>query len=146
MPSGGGVHPIVPGGRGSAILRVYEQAHRSIPPILNAEGGAVDAGADDDLVALGPHPLDGAQGDAVGLGEGLGIATDHLIGRIAQTAKHRRVQLPVLRACHEFAKVTLARNRHEVVNEYDTRPTIKVEETHFRRGPAILGKMEPKLK
>ena len=86
------------------------------------------------------------QGLAVGLGEGLGIATDHLIGRIAQTAKHRRVQLPVLRACHEFAKVTLARNRHEVVNEYDTRPTIKVEETHFRRGPPILGKMEPKLK
>ena len=32
-------------------------------PILNAEGGAVDARADDDLVALGPHPLDGAQGD-----------------------------------------------------------------------------------
>ena len=59
----GEARPDVPGGRGSAILRVYEQAHRSIPPILNAEGGAVDARADDDLVALGPHPLDGAQGD-----------------------------------------------------------------------------------
>ena len=34
-----------------------------VTPILNAEVGAVEARADDDLVALGPHPLDGAQGD-----------------------------------------------------------------------------------
>ena len=53
----------VPGDRRSAIFGVYEQAHRSVTPILNAEVGAVEARADDDLVALGPHPLDGAQGD-----------------------------------------------------------------------------------
>ena len=58
----GEARPDVPGDRRSAIFGVYEQAHRSITPILNAEGGAVDARADDDLVALGPHPLDGAQG------------------------------------------------------------------------------------
>ena len=51
------------GDRRSAILGVYEQARRSIIPILHAEGGAVDARADDDLVPLGPHPLDSAQGD-----------------------------------------------------------------------------------
>ena len=59
----GEARPRVPGDRRSAILAVHEQARRAIPPILNAEGGAVDARADDDLVALGPHPLDGAQGD-----------------------------------------------------------------------------------
>ena len=57
------VRPDVPGDRRSAILAVHEQGRCAIPPILNAEGGAVDARADDDLVALGPHPLDGAQGD-----------------------------------------------------------------------------------
>ena len=34
-----------------------------VTPILNAEVGTVKARADNDLVALGPHPLDGAQGD-----------------------------------------------------------------------------------
>ena len=58
----GEARPDVPWNCRSAILRVHEQAHRSITPILNAEGGAVDARADDDLAALGPHPLDGAQG------------------------------------------------------------------------------------
>ena len=75
------------------------------------------------------------------LGEGL--AADRLIGRIAQTTKHRRVQLLALWAFHEVVKGTLVQNRYEVVNEYETRSAIKFEGTPFRRGPAILGKMEP---